>query len=428
MSFLAPGWIALAAAASLMVAAIHLIAWRLPRTVILPTARFVPDEQARRAARTVRPADLLLLALRVAILMLGGVALARPVIRSSPSGTANVIAIEWSAAVADAADLMATVRSVPRADETSFVVFDTSATLVDGEDALVQALSRPRASGGSLSLGILGAVREARRLSSDYETVSIVLVSPFTRSSLDEATEEIRRTWPDSIQVRRVAAASRVPEPVVTELSGSGDDPVLAALRLARANGFVRGTSRVVRGIASASDSAWVDSGRVLVEWPAAAAGAADGVNGVRAGDHTAIGHFIARPINDSGRVVARWVNGRAAAREVGAGAGCIRTIGFDVPDIGDFVLTPSFQRLAAELVGPCIGSAVQIAEALPDSLVASLAAPLENVPVAARPDVGRAPNRTAAMILSVAILLLMLEILVRRRTGGLVLPARQSA
>jgi hypothetical protein len=159
-----------------------------------------------------------------------------------------------------------------------------------------------------------------------------------------------------------------------------------------------------------------------------AAAGAAERVNGVRAGDHTAIGHFIARPIGDSGRVVARWVNGRAAAREVGGGGGCIRTIGFDVPDVGDFVLTPSFQRLAAELVRPCAGSAVQIDEALPDSLVASLAAPLQNVPAAARADVGRAPNRAAAMMLIVAILLMLLEILVRRRTGGLVMPAGQSA
>ena len=45
----------------------------------------------------------------------------------------------------------------------------------------------------------------------------------------------------------------------------------------------------------------------------------------------------------------------------------------------------------------------VQIGEALPDSLVASLAAPLANVPAAAGIDVGRAPNRTAAMILIVA-------------------------
>ena len=81
-----------------------------------------------------------------------------------------------------------------------------------------------------------------------------------------------------------------------------------------------------------------------------------------------------------------------------------------------------------AELVGPCGGSAVQIGEALPDSLVASLAAPLANGPAAAGADVGRAPNRSAAMILIVAIVLMVLEIVVRRRTGGLVMPARQPA
>ena len=72
MNFLAPGWIAIAAVASVAVAAIHLIAWRQPRAVKLPTARFVPDEPARRAARTVRPADPALMALRIVILMAGG--------------------------------------------------------------------------------------------------------------------------------------------------------------------------------------------------------------------------------------------------------------------------------------------------------------------------------------------------------------------
>lgn len=427
MSFLAPGWIALAAAASLLVTAVHLIAWRLPRTVVLPTARFVPDEPARRAARTIRPADLLLLALRVAIFMAGGVALARPVITSNPGGQATVVAIEGSAAIADTADLLTAVRSLPRADRMSFVVFDTTATLVDGEEAVARVLSQPRAS-GSLSVGLLAAVREARRLSSDYESVRVVLVSPFTRGSLDEATEGIRRTWPDSIPVRRVAAAARAPERTLIELSGTRDDPVLAGLRLARSNGFVRGTSRVLRGVVSAPDSAWVDSGRVLVEWPAATIGAADRVDGVHAGGHTAIGHFVARPIGDSGRVVARWVNGRAAAREVGVRSGCIRTIGFDVPDVGDFVLTPSFQRLAAELVGPCGGSAGEIGEVLPDSIVASLAAGLPNAPTTAKTDDVGAPNRAAAVILLVAILLLLLETVVRRRTGGLVTVARQPA
>ena len=427
MSFLAPGWIALAAAASLVVAAIHLIAWRLPRTVMLPTARFVPDEPARRAARTIRPADLLLLALRVAVLMFGGVALARPVISSNPSGTATVIAVEWSAAVADTADLLTTVRSIPRAGKTSFVVFDTTSTLVDGDEALARALA-PTPASGSLSVGLIAALREARRLAGDYDSVSIVLVSPLTRGSLDEATVRIRRSWPDSIQVRRVAPALRVPEPAVIELSGTGDDPVLAGLRLARANGFVRGTSRVIRGVASASDSAWVDSGRVLVEWPVATVALTEKVDGVHAGDHTAIGHFIARPIGDSGRVVARWVNGRAAAREVDARSGCIRKIGFDVPDVGDFVLTPSFQRLAAELVGPCAGADVQIGEVLPDSVVASLVAGVPNEPPATKAEVGRAPNRTAAVILIVAIVLLLLEIVVRRRTGGLVTTAGQLA
>lgn len=428
MSFLAPGWIALAAAASLVVAGIHLISWRLPRTVILPTARFVPDEPARRAARTLRPADFALLALRVAILMAGGVALARPVITSNPTGQATVVAIESSSSAADTAELLAAVRSIARAGKVSYVVFDTTAEIVDGADAAAHALTQRLTSAGSLSVGLLAATREARRLAREYERIRIMIVSPLTRSSYDEATAGIRATWPDSIRVRRVPVASRVAEPVVVEMSGKGDDPVLAGIRLAQSNGFVRGAARVVRGFASAGDSVWADSGRVLVVWPIAATGMPERVDGVHAGDQTAIGHFIALPDIDSGRVIARWVNGSAAAREIPRSSGCIRLIGFDVPDVGDFVLTPSFQRLAAELLAPCGGASAGVGEVLSDSLIAALAAPTANAATIGATDAGRAPNRLAAVIAIIAILLLLVELFVRRRASGLPIPTEQAA
>src|SRR5687767_9003769 len=149
MNFAAPGWIGLAALASLAVVAIHLIAWRLPRTVVLPTARFVPDEPARRAARTIRLADLALLALRVAVLMLGGVAMARPVFESWPSGSATVIAM---ASVGDSAARTDSVRAVPRTEHTSFVVFDTTANVFTESSSLPNA----RQTGEySLTVGLL---------------------------------------------------------------------------------------------------------------------------------------------------------------------------------------------------------------------------------------------------------------------------------
>src|SRR5687768_6179498 len=290
MTFLAPGWIALAAAASLVVAAIHLIAWRLPRTVELPTARFVPDEPARRAARTIRPADLALLALRVAILMAGGVAMARPAIESSPAGRATVIALDASAAVGDTSALLDSLRQIPRAEGTSFVVFDTTAQVVGSEADVMRRASGRRTPEASLSVGMLAAIREARRLSGDYEHVDIVLVSPFTRGSFDAATAGVRALWPDSVRVIRVAAAVQTPRPAVIDLPSGGDDPVVAGIRLAKSNGLLRGGARVIRDLATMRDSAFADSGRVLVIWPRAAAGSTkERVDGVHAGGYTAV-------------------------------------------------------------------------------------------------------------------------------------------
>ncbi|HWP71906.1 MAG TPA: BatA domain-containing protein, partial [Gemmatimonadaceae bacterium] len=120
MTFLAPAWLGLAAGAALAVVAIHLIAWRLPRVVVFPTARFVPDEPARRAARTVRPSDLGLLALRVGIIMAGGLALARPRLDAKPGGTALVVAIERSS-LGDTTALRDSLRTLPAAERTSII-------------------------------------------------------------------------------------------------------------------------------------------------------------------------------------------------------------------------------------------------------------------------------------------------------------------
>ena len=81
MTFLAPGFLWGAALVALATAVLHLLAWRRPPTVPLPTARFVPERTMRVMARTVRLSDVWLLLLRVALIACAGVALARPVLR-----------------------------------------------------------------------------------------------------------------------------------------------------------------------------------------------------------------------------------------------------------------------------------------------------------------------------------------------------------
>lgn len=416
MTFLAPVWLGLAAAAALAVVAIHLIAWRLPRAVILPTARFVPDEPARLAARTVRPSDLALLALRIGIIIAGGVAMARPAVHPSPRGEALVMALESSAAMGDTARLRDSVRAIPRRDHTSFVVFDTAARVFAAEDGAWNDIASPRLGGNaSLTVGLLAAIREARRLARDYESVDIVLVSTFARASFDQATAGVRDTWPDSIRVVRIPPPTGATEPSHVELPTVGDDPIVAGLHLAQANNLLRGTSRLIRTAATAGDSAWAREGHALILWPRAEGNAPERVDGIHARGFTAIGHVVRRSsMSDSGRVIARWLDGAAAARENQLGAGCVRTIGFDVPDIGDFALTPSFQRLLSVLAGPCDGHAQPAVAS--DSAIADIAAPSGGTPARTPPDEYGTANRLAALLMALAALLALTELWVRRR------------
>jgi hypothetical protein len=168
-----------------------------------------------------------------------------------------------------------------------------------------------------------------------------------------------------------------------------------------------------VRGTPTAADSALASAGQALVLWPRQRA-SADSVDGIHAHGATAIGHFIRAPDgNDSGRVIARWVDGAPAARETSLGAGCVRTVEFDVADPGDFVLTPSFQRLASVLVSSCGRGWDR--EVAADSTIAGIRNPPTDQRATRMPDESRGPNRIAALLMLVAILMALAELAVRR-------------
>jgi len=365
----------------------------------------VPDEPARRAARTIRLTDLALLALRVAVVMLGGIAMARPVFEARPTGSATVIAM---ASVGDSASRAASVRVIPHTDRTSVVVFDTTARVVTESSALAES---QHSGEYSLTVGLLVAIREARRLQREYDMVRIVLVAPFARSAFDNATRDVRATWPDSIRLITIPLPVQPRTPSNVEFVASGDDPVVAGIRLAQSNGLVRGESRVIRDGSAATP----DSGQAVLLWPRATPNDSTRIDAVYAGGVTAIAAFTPRSFGDSGRVIAWWKNGMPAAREVATGGGCIRRVGFDVPDVGDFVLAPSFQHLAAELLAPCGG--MREPAMAPDSMIASLARPSPAVPT--RTQLGDdSRNRTASIIMILAVLLGLAELLVRRRSA----------
>ncbi|HEX7121359.1 MAG TPA: BatA domain-containing protein [Gemmatimonadaceae bacterium] len=430
MSVLAPGYLVAAAIAGLVVVAWHLIAWRQPPDALLPTARFVPDEPTRRSARALRPSDLALLALRLGVLGLAGLAMARPVLEPPRTGLARVVAVERSRAVATLSEARDSALSWLEGATTGVVIaFDTAAAVVPAtalDDTTVSAQV------GQLSPALVALVREAERLRARHERVELAIVSPFDAGAWDAATRGIRALWPDSIHLMRVADAARVSPEASIDVRADDEDPVAAGIRLALAHRTVRPVvaSHVVRGPLAASDSAWArETDGLLVHWPVLPSGAAaltgsetePGLTGVHAGDVTLPGYFRARELEPGGIAVAWWLDGRVAARESSLGQGCVREIGFDVPDEGDLTLTPGFRRLAAALLAPCGGAGREGAATA--SRLDALAAP--GADTAAVP--GRAaragidpvfgqPNRLGAALLVAALVLLMVEQLVRRR------------
>lgn len=233
-------------------------------------------------------------------------------------------------------------------------------------------------------------------------------------------------------------------------VAAAGDDPVAAALALAgRATSDATAPTRVVRRAApSPADLAWAAAGGTLVVWPSDGApegwsrrpgadgdGAAALVTGLDGAEPAAVvGPWTrsglapasvapdapaARPAEStvpapSGRVVARWADGRPAAVERPAGAGCVRTVAVRVPSVGDLALRPAFGRALAHLVAPC-GPPRDLAP-LPPELRARLAgqgpllaaAPLR---AALAPP---APDRTGAALLAAAALALLAELALR--------------
>lgn len=431
MSVLAPGYLVATLAAALLVVAAHLIAWRRPTDALLPTARFVPDEPTRRSARAIRPSDLALLALRLAILALVGLALARPVATPSRSGVARVIAVDRSRAVGNPGEVRDSALAV-LGDATTRVLLavDSGVMRIDA-DALADT-APPQARVASLSAALVALLREAESLRERHERVELAIVSPFVVGQFDAAIDDVRRLWPDSIRLVRVRAAPASAVEGALEVRAPADDPVEAGLRLARAHGVLvpQVPTRVVRSAPDGADSAWVrDANRLLVVWPALTTDSAppsgtesgETVTGVHAGGATLVGHLRTTERTGDGAPVAWWLNGGVAARQTVAGAGCIRDVLFDVPGEGDLALTVRFQRLAAVLLEPCDGAAGEAS--MSDSVLARLAAPDSTWAGGTRGATAhgpthatRGPNLLGVVLLVAAALLGVLEMLVRQR------------
>ena len=440
MSVAAPLFLWIASAVALATVAAHLLAWRRPPASPFPTARFAPDRPARVVSRTVRPTDLLLLAVRVALVMLVGIALARPTFTPHRRGNARVIVVDRSRSAADAAVVSDTARSVFRAGDV-LVVFDSVAREVQGATAdsvtATEEAARQTRARGSVSAALVVAVRAATRLARERDSVEVVVVSPLTADELDAATSAIRNQWAGPLRVMRTGFASAGPrgaaQPTVWASAG---DPVAAALSLV---GPVAGGARVRvrRDALTPEDSVWAEGGGTVVIWPVTpgadgwtsraaadtafavvASSRAGPVSGGGGGLAAVVAPFERRVSPPAGRAAARWGDGEPAATEIALGSGCVRAVAVVVPAVGDLVLTPAFRHFARRMVEPCVDRTDL--ELLPDSVVTAVLSQQSGAPGAAGTGNERAasePGGVASWLLGVALVLAISELFLRR--GG---------
>jgi hypothetical protein len=476
MTLLSPAWLFIGAGAALAIVALHLLAAGRPLPMPLPTARFVPARSASARRLAHRPVDVLLLAVRVAAVLLGALALARPTRAPSRRTVARVIVADRSRAARDSTAVRDSVRALAARGLAGagdlLVAFDSiastpvalGATAAARDSAIADALggeTRADAPAGALSAAIAAARRAAVRLRDAADSVELVIVSPLTTRETDAATDAIRGEWRGRAMVVRVAAAEATPVAVrlVTRKSGTlVDDALAAAVAVAGLAGSQvsgggpptstlspeaerRGTNRtpagtperstmvrIVRDGPTAADRAWArDSAGVLVDWPVdgvptawARSARADTAGAVVAVEVSRRSAFVAplprratwRGAGGGARVVARWADGTPAAVERGAGDGCVREVAVAVPQTGDAALRPTFRALLGALAGPCAHRAV--GAPLDATALGTLAGrgPLLATASLAAPPAPRDP--LARWLLGAAIALLALEVPLR--------------
>ncbi|MEO6864827.1 MAG: BatA domain-containing protein [Gemmatimonadaceae bacterium] len=321
MSFIAPGFLVAAVAAACGVIALHFLVTRRPQSVVFPTARFVPDVPIAARSRSIQLSDLLLLIIRVLIIMLAGAALARPVFPPHRERIVRVIAADVSGSVASVAETRDSVRALFRAGD-ALITFDTTARPVATPDSIVIA---SRAAGpGSLSTGLVAALRAGSHVRDGADSVELVIISPVTSAELDRATAAIRKQWPGRARLVHVTVAPAAVVPAGAP-AGTRSPAFLSASRPA----FSVARRRVD------TVGAVVARGNVIVapferRW-----------------------RFTADSLVHA-RVVARWVDGEPAAIQRDSASTCVQSVAVPMDSSGDMLLRPSVIRFRAALAAPC--------------------------------------------------------------------------
>lgn len=320
MSLLFPGFLIAAGVVAAAVVALHFLVTSEPRTDIFPTVRFLPQAKARSTVVAIKFTDIPLLMLRVTAILLIGIALSQPHIAVTMKKVARIVMVDTSRAVERDAAWKDMVREhVAGAD--AIVAFSDTAHEIEPE-ALKGVLHAPSVARGSLSAAMIAAMRAAARARESADAIELVLLSPLLQEEKDAATPSLRALWPGGIKVVQVKAAR--PAPAEDALS----------------------PPRPLIEWAEIGSQFWEKRSQIQT------------VGGIRAGDSTLIFPFERslqlRTLGGSPRVIARWIDGEPAAVEIAMDGGCLRSIGFKLPEAGDTILRTDFVRFLDRLSLPC--------------------------------------------------------------------------
>ena len=414
MTFLAPWALIVGGIAAGGVVLLHLVARQRPAAYLLPTTRFLPDRRTLVSRIASRPHDLMLLALRTALVLAASAAFARPVLTPTRGAVAHIVLLDRSRAVANASDVVARARALVRdGAPVTVIAFDSvAATLAHPAWDSLGGAARAQAA-GSLSAALIAARRASVSLAERVDSVQLHIVSPVAASELDAALAPARAAWPGAIRIERVALRSDASASWTLDHTLSAVDPLGPAMAGVRPEPGAR-LSRLVRGPLRGSDSASAWDGGTVVRWDSTSA-AHPIADGLATGDDVIVAALGRRALSLDGRAVARWSDGTSAAVERPFGRGCMRDVGIALPAAGDIALHPPFQRMVRGLLAPC---GLVVAETPADSAaIAHLAGTAGN---AARADVlrgtGDRPSPIARWLLALAMLLALLELVMRAR------------
>ena len=360
LSFVTPWLFGVAVAASLVVAGVHLLSVRTPPPLMLPTARFVPDGEARDVARRPRLDDRLLLLLRVCALLAAGAGLAGDRWQRSTASELRLV-------VADAR-----LRTDP-------AWRDSVQRALAAPDALVDVHF---ADGVSREAGaaLVRAMQRAETLADQHRSLSrvdLTVVLPSRVTSM-AGYAAWRTQWPGRVRLVAAGPIPAVPAdpspPRVQVDGGARDDIVAAAFSYGtRPAATSRRAVTIVRDTMTLSDTS---SDAVAVEWPVNGVPAGfvprpvtDTVGAIVANGAVLVGPFVRvampdaplRARLDSGalasfpaQVIAWWSDGEPAAVEMSAGRGCSRRIAVTLPRTGDLLLAAEANGLRDVVRGPC--------------------------------------------------------------------------